>query len=80
MEQLALRRAEQTAEAASAARLLATLGEAGTGHGDAAAGVLAAWCRTAEEQAATVAELRRVRSEYDLAKWKGRWTQPTAGR
>ena len=73
MEQLATRRAEQTAEAASAARLYTAYREGGEAASADAARVHAAWKATADEQAATADELRRVRGEYDQAKWKGRW-------
>lgn len=75
IEQLAARRAEQTNEVASQARIVGAFG-ADSEVGEA---VSAALQEVQQEQARTLAELRYVREEYDRAKWKGRWDPPGSG-
>ena len=88
-EQLASRRLEQAADAAAIGRLLSGAsgrtsgGDGGAGDGGAGGGgALERESRDGLERALrelqgewreTTAELQRVRREYDLAKWKGRW-------
>ena len=87
MEQLAIRRVEQAADAAAMGRWLAGLSATVDGS-DASAGgdewrgslsephqqLLAVSARLEREWDETVTELKVVREEYDLAKWKGRWS------
>lgn len=81
MEQLALRREEQSDAAEGfegMGQLLATAVPSGDGGAPEHDGVRAKLVRMLEvltdEQRRTMAEIACVREEYDVAKWKGRWT------